>query len=337
MFAAAFVALALAHTPTDADSGRGLQLVSALQQAAPPVAAQVPAETPADLGEVVVEGRRLQDMTRDFVNEVAAPARRRGLARWRDGVCVGVVNLQAEAATYIIDRVSTVAQDLGLRAGGPGCHPSVIISFATDANAFTEDFVSRRPQLFRVGGSGMDRGGAAFRRFVTNDHPVRWWIVSAPTDSETGDIATRIPGNCRAPCSGPMDYAPIIYVDAASRLNTQIVDDAKRAFIIVDVDKLNGVSLEQLADYLALVSLAQIDPDADTSAYLSILNIFDDPLQTTGLTQWDQAYLQGLYDAERRRRNSRANNTEIMNSIVRAHRDLTAEHAAIEEGAAEQP
>lgn len=338
MIAAAFLAaFALSGSSVETPVDASRQVASSTSQ----TGAADPMSSPADLDDIIVEGRRLRDTTRDFVNQVAAANRHRGLARWRNGVCVGVVNLQAEAATYIIDRVSTVAQDLGLRAGEPGCHPSIIIAFADDADAFTEDFVSRRPRLFRVGGAGMDRGATAFRDFLENDRPVRWWIVSTPANSEDGAIATRLPGLVHGDGAGSLSgqpgrrttlqYAPHTSIRSASRLTTQIIDVTKRAFVIVDVNRLNGVSLEQLADYLALVSLAQIDPDADTSAYLSVLNVFDDPMQTNGLTQWDQAYLQGLYSAERARENGRANATEIVDSIVRAHRGLTAEQEAIDD------
>ena len=46
-------------------------------------------------------------------------------------------------------------------------------------------------------------------------------------------------------------------------------------------------------------ALAQIDPEADTSRYVSILNLFAAPEATETLTDWDTAYLKGLYDAER--------------------------------------
>ncbi len=287
------------------------------------------ADQPTDLGDVTIEGRRLQDATRDFVNEVGAPARGRGLARWRDGVCVGVANLQPEVAQYIADRVSTVARDLGLRAGAPGCNPSILIVATQDGDAFTPEFVAERPRLFIVGGAGMDQGAAALQRFKTNGQPVRWWTVSAPVDGDTGELAVRLPGGLNGgqdngTGGNVMLYAPNIEVRAASRLSTQIVDDSKRSFIIVDVSKTGGVSLTQLADYLAMVSLAQINPEADTGSYLSILNLFDDPMQTEGLTQWDMAYLQGLYDTVRTRQNRNSARTEIVASVIQAHHDLTA-------------
>ncbi|MDI1327512.1 MAG: hypothetical protein PSV23_12035 [Brevundimonas sp.] len=289
---------------------------------------------PVALEDVVVEGRRLDDLTSDFVSEVAIPARGRGLARWRDGVCVGVANLKAETAQYIVDRVSTIAEDLGLKPGAPGCDPRILVIATTDANNFTRDFVANRPRLFRVGGAGMDLGRNALRKFESTDRPVRWWNVSVPIDSETGDIAVRIPGYISGDGTGEMSalqYAPNISVFAASRLSTQIVDDTMRSFVIVDVDRLNGVSLEQLADYIAFISLAQINPEADTSGYVSVLNVFDDPGQADGLTNWDRAYLLGLYDTVRTRLNHASQRTEIVSSILRVHGDL----AAAEDAAAE--
>lgn len=276
-----------------------------------------------DLGDITVSGRRLDEATREFVREVGAPARGRGLARWRNGVCVGVANLRNETAQYIADRVSTVAQDVGLKPGAPGCAPSVLIIAVSNANAFTREFVERRPHLFIIGGGGMDLGRSALERFKTNDQPVRWWIISAPVDADTGAIATRLPGE---------QIAPTVSV-LASRLSTQIVDDTKRVYIVVDVDKIGGVSLQQLGDYLAMVVLAQVDPSADTSGYATVLNVFKDPEQTDGLTDWDKAYLEGLYDANRTRSNHASHRNEIASSIIRVHNRMTAEQIAAEAAA----
>ena len=115
MLVTAFAAALLASTP---------------QAASPqtPAVATPPAQLePVDLGDIVVEGRNLRRATEDFVREVGAPARNRGLARWRDGICVGVVNLHTDTAQYLADRVSDVARDLGLIGHAPECHPSVII------------------------------------------------------------------------------------------------------------------------------------------------------------------------------------------------------------------
>lgn len=291
------------------------------------------AEDPIRLEDVVVDARRLDEAAEAYVDLVAAPVRRRGLARWKDGVCVGVANLEPALAQALADRVSDVARSLDLRAHEPECHPSVIIVATTDAARFAADFVARRPRLFRVGATGMDRGSAALRDFTSADRAVRWWHVSLPVDSETGLTVVRMPGwvagSGAAPAgegfSSVQDYAPRTAVNAPSRLNTQYVDVLKRVFIIVDVDRLNGASVEQLGDYLAMVAMAQVDPEGDTSHFDTILNLFDDPATApAGLTGWDRAYLAGLYanGSETHRINQRAQVQAVAAAIAGAYRHV---------------
>lgn len=312
-----------------------------------PTPPQTPSTDPViRLEDVVIDGRRLEAAAEAYVDQVAAPANRRGLARWDEGVCVGVANLQPELAQYVADRVSDVVRSVGLRAHEPPCHPSVLIIAISDASRFTEAFVAQRPRLFRVGGTGMDRGSAELRDFINEDRPVRWWHVSIPVDSETGDVMVRLPGYIAGSgaAGGREDtaqqYAPITAVHAASRLTTQSVDVLKRVFIIVDVDRLDGASPEQLADYLALVALAQIDPDGDTGRFDTILNLFDDPSSApAGLTGWDRAYLDGLYAAgsETHRINQRAQVQAVADAITHAYRDGQAEDETAEEAPQNPP
>lgn len=283
-------------------------------------------DAPVRLEDIVVEGRTLHDATEDFVTRVGAPARYRGLARWSKNVCPGVVNLRPELAQPIIDRISTVAVDLGLDVGDPGCEPNILIYVTQDADGFTEALVESRPRLYRVGGAGMDLGANAMERFQTSGAAVRWWHVSVPVDGQTGAIASRPPGFCRVGCvvggSDVFAYAPLTYVFQASRLTTQVVDDLLRVSIVVDVDKINAVTLPQLADYLAFVSMAQTEAAADTSRFDTILNVFEDGGSTAGLTKWDTAYLRGLYATERTRKNAASQVREVSASIVQERRDM---------------
>lgn len=320
MVVIAFAALLAAAPMSDPQPSASLQDVPARSAAIDP-------ET-VDLGDVEVTGQPLEAMIRDFVNEVAEPNRRRGLARWKGEVCVGVANLRGDAAQYIADRVSTVASDLDLDTGAPGCTPNLLVVATSDGGELATMLVRERRRAFRMGGSGMDRGGTALADFRETDRPVRWWQMSLPIDSDSGLRATRIPGECQDPCARPSDYAPQIDVFAASRLRTQIVDNIIRTIVIVDVDEVAHLSIQQLADYIAMVSLAQIDPDADTSAYASILNLFDNP-DSDGLTEWDMAYLGGLYDAERNHANRRANRSEVVRSIRRAHQQIRADQDGV--------
>jgi hypothetical protein len=109
-------------------------------------------------------------------------------------------------------------------------------------------------------------------------------------------------------------------VDGPSFLHRGIRDDLKRAIIVVDATKLTGTTWEQLGDYLAVVSLAQIDPRTDPSAFDSILNLFANPAAYSGLTDWDRSYMRALYSFDQRRE-PRIQADGLVSRMARRERD----------------
>lgn len=291
--------------------------VFALAGAQDPV--QEPDNQTVQLEDVEVIARARADMARTFVGRIVAPARGRGLGRWKK-ICPGVANLDRPVAQPIVDRIATRAIDLGIEVEGAGCDPNIIVVFTTDAGALTRALVNAEPRVFRHGGGGIDRGSAALRAFQDSERPVRWWSLSVPIDSETGRRAVRVRGDraggpdarlARALGCNPNDCAfagaPILQsAGGASRLNSQIVDQLYKSIVIVDIDAVSGLNAAHLGDYLAMVSLAQIDPEADTGAFDTVLNLFDNPGGVSGLTEWDQTYLSALYSSRSRRRSAGA-------------------------------
>lgn len=244
--------------------------------------------TPHRVGDVVVTGYSIQDQATAFVGAVAAPSQRRGIARWRSVVCVGVANLRNDIAIALADHVSRVAVDVGLRVGSPGCTPNVVIIFADDARALASTLVERDRKVFRLGVGGLDRGNQALTAFQLSERPVRWWHVSMPIVASSGARAIRMPGD-----------AGFIFVPGEGLVHAgrPVTDALNKVIIIVDADQLDGATLPQLGDYLALVSLLQVDPNGDTRTFATILNLFDDPQAVPGLSEWDRTYLASLYGA----------------------------------------
>lgn len=282
--------------------------------------AQTQTQAPVRLEDIVVDHRRLEETVRDFVGEVGAPPPRRGLARWTGELCVGAVNVRRDVGQAVVDRVSEVALDLGLEIGEPGCTPNVVIVFTADSTALADAMVEENRRAFRLGIGGLDRGNPALRDFRTVDRPVRWWHVSVPVNSDNGTIAVRLPGDVD---NRGNPSAPTIAVFAASRLNSQIRDDLNKVMIVVDVDGLQGINLAQLADYLAFVSLAQVDPDGDTAGWDTVLNLFDAPTAVDGLTEWDRTYLTSLYRVQGgpiRRINPQSQASVMANDMARRWR-----------------
>ncbi|AYG96135.1 hypothetical protein D8I30_13860 [Brevundimonas naejangsanensis] len=277
-------------------------------------------DTPVRLGDVVVSGRSLRDEVQTFVDEVAAPPPGRGLARWNDDVCIGTVNIGQEIAQPLIDHIAGVASTYGLRIREPGCRPNVIILFADDGAGLASALVTARPQAFRVRWSSqLDRGSQALDAFESSGQPIRWWHVSLPVVGLTGARAIRMPG----------DIDPI-YVPGGGRMNKgrAIADNLIKVIIIVDLAKVEGVLLPELGDYLALVALAQIDPDGDTSRHDTVLNLFSRPGSVRGLSGWDKAYLASLYDAYPERINPSDHAASITRDIRRAEREAASESEA---------
>jgi hypothetical protein len=281
-------------------------------------------EAPQAVDEVIVRGRRLEDIEddlriyiRDFIGEVVAKPPGRGFARWHRNVCIGVLNLEASAAQYIADRVSSLALEVGLEPGEPGCRPDVNIVFATNAKEIAAQLVENEPRLFmRVAGdSGMDLGRVALAEFVESEQPVRWWHVSLPVDARTGGAAIELDKTCGNPHCPP--YVPVA---GPSRIHSGTRDDLMYVIIIVDATKLQGTTWQQIGDYLAVLSLAQIDPNANPAAFDSILNLFTNPAAYSGLTDWDRTYVRALYEFDQERISSLQAN-EIVSLIAEQELD----------------
>lgn len=303
--------------------------LAVLAPSGPPSRAQATAAVqPVDptttaVEDIVVNGRPLSEATSDFVERIAAPASDRGAATWHRRVCVGVGNLQREAAEYVVDRIASVGESVGLAVGWPRCEPRVFIVFASDADAAARDLVEARGRRFRIGVSGTDLGDGALQAFQTSDRPVRWWQSSVPVDERTGRVVARLPGQApfSAPPGGitrPADLGSQGITDIASRLRSPLRDDLSQVVIIVDVDRMAGVEIGALADYLAMIALAQIDPAVDPGPYDSILSLFS-PERTppAGLTDWDRAYLVGLYSAEQTAENPRVRLGAVATGMAR--------------------
>ncbi len=270
------------------------------------------------LDEIVVIGQPTEDRAREFIGEIGAPSLGASAARWRRSVCIGVVNFDAEAARFLIDRVSAVAMEQGLQPGEPGCSPQVLVFASQDGKQTARQLVRDHRRLFRPGGDGFSRTQAALDRFVDTDRAVRWWHTSIPVDP-------RIARRARV-LSNTTTFEALKEGDKLDNVQQSIVvpsllvattrHDLWRATVIVDFSRIGNVDYRQLADYIAFVALAQVDPEADVSAFSTILNIFEDASSTPQMTSWDRAYLTGLYSSDDTARGNAGREGEIRRAML---------------------
>ncbi|MGZ9114263.1 MAG: hypothetical protein ACXW3K_06530 [Brevundimonas sp.] len=276
-------------------------------QTAPTAGRQEPPAT--TLEDVIVSGQTVKERAERFVDEVAQPVQRRGLARWDRPACFGVVNFNGDAARSIADQLVARADELGLPVGDIDCEPNVFVIGAVDAPDVARAWVARSPGAFQPGVSGTVGRPSALRYFVSSEDAVRWWHVSIPMHfdifTQMTQPAVRLPGR----------PAPHLRVYARSQHASRIRDDLQKVLVLVDVGRLGPVTLDQLCDYLLMIAYAQIDPEGDTTGYETVLNLFDDP-SVPGLTDWDKSYLTALYEADPDRRVSASAAAERLAGVV---------------------
>jgi hypothetical protein len=275
---------------------------------------------PTRVDDIVIQGMPLREQVATFVDAVTAPPAGRAPARWADraGVCVGVANLQSEAAQFMADRVSEVALLLDMPVGEPGCSPNVVVMLTDDAPGLAAALVERSPNAFRPHYAGAAGTVRQLNLFMTSDRPVRWWHVAMPVTGESGNPAIRMPGDDRI----PRVKVPL------SRLTTTIRNELRRAFIIIDVDQVEHLTLTQLSDYVAMVAFAQVDPDHEVGDFPSILNVIADPTAAAAMTDWDRAYLQALYGVELNRRSPSSQLGQVVADMFRDRREAGGDDGA---------
>lgn len=258
------------------------------------------AQTTSD--ELVVTGERLREMVRSFVDEVAPPELSEDqLARWNSRYCPLMAGLPARQAQYLVDRMSRRAFELGLRPGDEGCRPNVLVFVTPDAGVLAHALADDHDLMAYYNNAeyGNSLGRDALLEFVNSTAPVRWWHVAQTVDRR-GQI---IDGDGDA------------IVADGTRLHRATRQDFNRVMVIVDARQADGLRLEALGDYLAMVTLAQLDARANVADLPTILNVFANrSLGQPGaleLTDWDRAYLEGLYRAPRN-----ANNTSTQERAI---------------------
>ncbi len=245
----------------------------------------------------------------NFVREITAvPSTYSQAPTWRSEVCFGMIGLRADAARPLLDRIGGNARDAGLRVAAPGCDPNVLIVVTDDVRGVVDGISSNRMRLMGVDSDyGVSMGPRAWRDFVETSRPVRWWQVSALVtrdnqpvrnarrrDGEIGETTVRDAGNLNDPTHLTLHHA----------------------FIVVDAARLRNLSATALADYLTMVSLAPINPNASVAGSNSILNLFSSS-GAAELTDWDKAYLRGLYASNPDAARADQQQREIANRMTR--------------------
>lgn len=271
--------------------------------------APLPSALAQNAPDIVVTGVR-PERTQAFVQQLAAISPMADqLPRWDNVVCTSIAGMPARQAQFLADRIAQRAAGVGLQPGGPGCEANIAIFVTGDSDAFARQLFEQDRELFAYyqtnGVSTL--GQQALDDFLSTPRAVRWWHVSQTYGSDGIALAGDASG-------GGMENAPGVRA-TGTRLSSSTREDLTQAIVIIDANRVRGAQLAALADYVSLVALAQINPQAATSEFPTILNLFDGArVNTSGpttLTQWDQAFLDALYKTARNAANQRQQQADI--------------------------
>jgi hypothetical protein len=203
-------------------------------------------------------------------------------------MAVGVSDAQAQfIQRRIIDVQNTVRSKQPKRDAE--CHPNLFVIITDEVDQVLADWKERDPGMFRwKSRGGVSRSGGT--------GPVRTWhnAILAGADGEAtnqGSALSQVSSNSPIDISAPS--CPL-----NGRIAAGCWEHINAVVVLVDARATGKVTLAQLADFIAVVSLSQIDLSADLGNIDSILRLFAQPrpeVPPTGLTEWDYAFLKGLY------------------------------------------
>ncbi|WP_206244959.1 hypothetical protein [Novosphingobium terrae] len=205
----------------------------------------------------------------------------RQLARFEDAVCISVSGLEGPYNEVAVRRIASDARDAGLHVDKAGCHPNIVIVIAKDA----------RKELERL---SHDDGAARSLGMEVKDL-VR--LADTPGPAYVATITAMRGKDGAQPHVGTLtrkDETELIGHDV-SIIDQPARYDITAVLMVLESSATLGKTLQQIADYAAFRTLSDLNGDATETIVPSILTLFRDKAPAQGLTDYDRAYLAGLY------------------------------------------
>jgi hypothetical protein len=281
-------------------------------------AADGPATPVAPVTVEATKPAELRKQTYSFVQFYAATTQNLDqLARWDIPVCVTVQGLPAEANAQVRGRVEEVARALKVPVRGTGCGPNIQILFTNQPQALLDKVAAEHEHLLGYW-HHRDRD-----KLKTVTRPVQAWYVTAtngsggPTGGQT--FATIIqsgtaesPQNTAVPegAAGREPGGEAYDDEFTNRMPTGCADRPhftsclqsvfRHVLVVVDTSKVQDQSPGAIADYAAMLAMAQPKSLDACNTLPSVIDLLASrcpgaEAAKDGLTRADVAYLTALY------------------------------------------
>ena len=244
---------------------------------------------------ITIEARRerklLERQLDAFVWSIIVHPWDQSLARWHTPVCPLVAGLPRASGEFILSRISQIAASAHVPLGPEHCRANLYVVVTREPELLLKKWRARDPHLLNG-----HNGEGGIRRFLDTPRPVRVWYNVAPSSNDGVPFS---PDN--ALLAGTSDI-PTNPITEASRLVWSAVQSLASVIVMVDSNRLQQLRMGRLADYIAMVGLAEIRLDSDLGLTPTILRLFDkggDGVPDS-ISDWDQAFLRSLYGTKQK-------------------------------------
>jgi hypothetical protein len=272
--------------------------------------AAAPSSAPAEVT-VTASRAKLAPRVLKFVNQIAVRHNDEGLPRWQDPVCPLVTGLPRQEGEFTLGRISEIADAAKIPLAGEHCRPNLFIYVTSQPTQLLQAMANQK-RIVTFG----DATPTVVDEFINTQRPVRVWYSTSMRTPEGTPPNQGLPHAAQLLGGSALPSAPIYNdIDRTSHILFSKIWSFSYVFVIVDQARLQAVSRGQFADYIAMVSLADIKPGAHLGDAQTILKLFDGAPQAapTGLSDWDQSFLKSLYATAQI---SKTQRNDVANSIV---------------------
>jgi hypothetical protein len=215
------------------------------------------------------------------------------LVRWNTPICFYLAGLTAEQVEFVLERLSQASSSAGAPLARTPCQPNFVILATSEPERVLKASYARNPQLFG------DATPAHIRQFLetSQSRPVRVWY-NINSGRKSG-----VHNGHFVPSRNQAESSPFVG-------NTAF--DFFSVVAIIDTNRTEHTRLDQLADYMVMAGLTNVDLDCDLGSAPSILRLFasSEENQPSGLSGWDAAFLKALYQSNQTSRTQRSEITE---------------------------
>lgn len=274
-------------------------LVSVPGVAAPLQQAGTRASLPGVTIEASKERQALRLKVDGFVSSVIVQPWDEAISRWNEPVCPLVAGLPQAFGEFILRRITRAAMAAGAPIAGEKCHPNLFVVATPVPEQLLKQWWRRDRWMYDT-----RHGLEPIRSFIGSKRAVRGWYNR---DLMCGDGSPAVSGGTALAIASMISGgggsatlaagAPTCTNGVDTHLSYAAVQSIGSAIVVVDLHQLKHVTIQQLADYVALLGLADVRADVDAGSAPSILRLFaGHATAPQGLTQWDRALLYSLYN-----------------------------------------